>query len=136
MNSHTLHYRVHWGDTDAAGIVFYPNYFLWFDHAGHEFLRAIGLSLESLFTHHQIILPIIEAGCRFHRPIRYDDLLTIETSVTEVRTRSFRFEHRVSRAGEITGLGFEVRGWARIPTSNSETLELVPIPEEIRARLL
>ena len=35
-------HRVQWGETDAAGIVFYPNYFRWFDQATHELLAQLG----------------------------------------------------------------------------------------------
>jgi acyl-CoA thioester hydrolase len=135
MRTHTIQYRVQWGDTDAAGIVFYPNYFRWFDHAGLEFLRALELPLETLIAQHQIILPIIDAGCRFHRPARYSDLLTIETTISELRARTFRFEHRVSCAGEITGVGYEVRGCVRSPAGRDGKLELISFPEEIRSRL-
>lgn len=135
MPAHTIQYRVQWGDTDAAGIVFYPNYFRWFDHAGLEFLRALGLPLETLIAQHQIILPIIDAGCRFYRPARYSDLLTIETTISELRPRTFRFEHRVACAGEITGIGYEVRGCVRSPASKDGKLELIAFPEEIRSRL-
>jgi acyl-CoA thioester hydrolase len=135
MSTHSIQYRVQWGDTDAAGIVFYPNYFRWFDHAGLEFLRALGLPLETLIAQHQIILPIIDAGCRFHRPARYSDLLTIETTITEIRARSFRFEYHVTCAGEITGIGYEVRGCVRSPAGKDGKLELIALPEEIRSRL-
>jgi acyl-CoA thioester hydrolase len=136
MRRNTLQYQVEWGDTDAAGIVFYPNYFRWFDHAALEFLRAQGIALETLIAQHQIVVPILEAGCQFRKPVTYNNLLTIKTVVTEVRTRTFRLEYHVSRSGEITGMGYEVRGWARIPASNNGVLELVAIPDDIRARLL
>lgn len=135
MHRHTVQYRVQWGDTDAAGIVFYPNYFRWFDHAGLEYLRVLGLPLETLISQRHIILPIIEAGCRFHHPVRYSDLLTIQTTVTEIRTRTFRFEHRVSCDEEMTGIGYEVRGCVRSPAGTDGKLELIAIPEEIRSRL-
>ncbi len=136
MSRHTIQYHVQWGDTDAAGIVFYPNYFRWFDYAALEFLRSLGIPLETLKAQYQVLVPIIEAGCRFQKPLRYHDLLTIETIATEVRTRSFRLEHRVSRNDGITGVGYEVRGLARIPSDDGSALELVAIPEELRMLLL
>jgi len=136
MSRNIIQYYVQWGDTDAAGIVFYPNYFRWFDHAALEFLRSLGLPLETLKAQYQVVVPIIEAGCRFQKPLRYHDLLNIETIATEVRTRSFRLEHRVSRNDEMVGIGYEVRGLARIPTDDESKLELVPIPDPIRRLLL
>lgn len=130
-----LQYRVRWGDTDAAGIVFYPNYFRWFDDAAHEFLRAMGLAQEVLLQERRILVPIVETGCRFWTPVFYNDELTIQTTATEIRTRTFRLEHRVLRGEEPTGTGFEVRAWTRQPTENKGKLELVPIPDDIRALL-
>ncbi|HEY7346740.1 MAG TPA: acyl-CoA thioesterase [Ktedonobacterales bacterium] len=135
MSRNTIHYQVQWGDTDAAGIVFYPNFFRWFDHAALEFLRSLGAPLEMLKTHYHVLAPVIEVGCRFQKPLRYHDLLTIETTATEVRTRSFRLEHRVLRDNEVAGIGYEVRGLARIPTDDQSKLELIPIPDHIRALL-
>jgi acyl-CoA thioester hydrolase len=136
MSKHTIQYQVQWGDTDAAGIVFYPNYFRWFDHAALEFLRSLGQPLEMLKAQYQTVLPVIEVGCRFQQPLRYGDPLTIETIATEVRTRTFRLEHRVWRGEEMTGIGYEVRGWAHIPAANDSKLELMAIPDHIRALLL
>jgi len=113
MSRNVIEYHVQWGDTDAASIVFYPNYFRWFDHAALEFLRSLGWPLERLKTELQAVVPIIEAGCRFQQPLRYHNLLTIETKATDVRTRTFRLEHHVSRGEEVIGLGYEVRGVAR-----------------------
>jgi acyl-CoA thioester hydrolase len=135
MSRNIIQYHVQWGDTDAAGIVFYPNYFRWFDHATLDFLRSLGLPLEKLKADYQAVVPIIEAGCRFQKPLRYHDLLTIETMVTEVRTRSFRLEHRVLCGEEMAGLGYEVRGLARIPGDGDGKLELVVLPEDMRALL-
>ena len=136
MSSSSLQYYVQWGDTDAAGIVFYPNYFRWFDHAALEFLRTLGWPLEILKTQFQVVAPIIEAGCRFQKPVRYHDLLTIQTTATEVRTRSFRLEHQVTRGSEIVGMGYEVRGLVRLPGDDDGNLELVPLPEAVRLALL
>src|SRR5215831_18035597 len=104
MSRNVIAYHVQWGDTDAAGIVFYPNYFRWFDHAALEFLRSLGWPLETLKAQLQVVVPIIEARCRFQQPLRYHDLLTIETKATDVRTRSFRLEHQVARGEEVVGL--------------------------------
>ena len=57
-------FKVRWGDTDAAGIVFYPNFYKWMDEATHEFLAAIGFSTTFLLTEHQTATPLLEANCQ------------------------------------------------------------------------
>ena len=39
---------IEWGDCDDAGIVFYPNYFRWFDNAFHHLLRQCGIGQRIL----------------------------------------------------------------------------------------
>src|SRR3981081_2113285 len=53
---------VHWGDTDPARIVFYPNYFEWFDQSTRLFFDSVGLDWDSLGEKYGIIgLPVIES---------------------------------------------------------------------------
>ena len=60
---------IEWGDCDSAGIVFYPNYFRWFDASFHHLLRANGLDPRVLTERYGIIgTPIADAGARFVRP--------------------------------------------------------------------
>ncbi|ANP90930.1 hypothetical protein BMW22_27065 (plasmid) [Rhizobium leguminosarum] len=42
MNQANLSQKVKFGDCDAAGIVFYPNYFAWFDPTFHSWLLPHG----------------------------------------------------------------------------------------------
>ncbi|HEX2911177.1 MAG TPA: thioesterase family protein [Chloroflexia bacterium] len=136
MFKHVCEFRVEWGETDTAGIIFYPNYYRWFDRATHELFRAAGMPIRDLSTHHHFGQPIIDSGCRFLAPLYYDDLVTLETVVTEVRSRTFRLEHTVKRGETVTGTGFEVRAWIALH-QQSEDNRLVPvaIPEEYAARL-
>lgn len=125
--------RVAWGETDAAGIVFYPNYFRWFDEAAHSFFRELGYPVQRMLSE-GFAFPLKEAGARFVRPLDYDDELTVETRVTEVRSRAVRLEHTVSRRQDPVCQGFEVRVCATVPTLPGQ-LALIPIPERVR-RLL
>lgn len=58
-------FRVRWGDTDAAGIVFYPNFYKWMDDATHEFLAVIGSPSSTLYVEQKISVPLLEADCQF-----------------------------------------------------------------------
>lgn len=128
MKSNPIRYRIQWGDTDAAGIVFYPNYFHWFDMATHEFFRSIGLPVAKLMKD-GIVLPILNATSDFKMPLFYDDEVEVHSSIAEVRTKSFRIDHVVVRGADITGSGSEWRGWV---LNEGRKLAAEPIPDHVR----
>ncbi|GAB7386423.1 thioesterase family protein [Bacillaceae bacterium] len=119
---------VQWGETDAAGIVFYPNFYKWMDNATHELFASIGHSMARLFSEEKIGIPILEAGCSFKRPVFFRDRIEVQTEVAEIREKVFKLEHVFFRDGIELARGYEVRAW----TSFRETPKAVPIPEEIR----
>src|SRR5215472_16734707 len=60
--------RVDWGDCDPAGIVFYPNYFRWFDANTTALFETAGLSLPALYRAHGLVgFPILNTGAKFLR---------------------------------------------------------------------
>jgi acyl-CoA thioester hydrolase len=118
--------RVRWGETDAAGIVFYPNYYVWFDVATHELLRG---SPE----HKGFGFPLIETGAKFHAPLFPDDLFTVETAIADVRTKAIRLEHTVRRGETLIAAGFEARVFVKL---NKDGIEAAPIPDALRTYLL
>ena len=65
---------VEWGDIDQAAIVFYPNYFKWFDIGTRHLLDAAGVSYSTLQSELGLVgLPLVEASSRFLSPIRFGD---------------------------------------------------------------
>jgi 4-hydroxybenzoyl-CoA thioesterase len=62
--------QTYWGDSDAVGIVFFPNYFKFVAQAEEEFYRAAGIIKDSLMDKHQIWLPRVEVFAKFTFPIR------------------------------------------------------------------
>ncbi|WP_018130406.1 acyl-CoA thioesterase [Effusibacillus pohliae] len=129
MRRNEIQLRVHWGDTDKAGIVFYPNYFKWFDIAGHQFFRSVGLAPSELEEKHQVILPMLDARCTFEKPLFYDDIITIRTVVQEINRKTIKLSHEVYRGDARTGCGYELRGWVK---REGDRLAAVPIPDSVR----
>jgi len=132
MKRNEFQVRVNFGDTDAAGIVYYPNYFKWFDIAGHQFFRSIGLPPAKLMKEQNIILPLLDVGCTFERPLYYDDIITIKTAVEEVNRKTIKLRHEVFREEVRTGHGFELRGWVK---EENGRIFAVPIPDDVRQLL-
>jgi acyl-CoA thioester hydrolase len=98
-------YRVIFGDTDQMGVVYYANYLRMFEGARAEYWRSLGRSYKDLEAA-QVAMPVVEAHCRYRRPAMYEDLLAVETEVTEMRGASMRFEYVVRRGDEKLAEGF------------------------------
>src|SRR4029078_4623719 len=85
---HTTSVPVRWGDVDAAGIVFYPRFYEWYDLGCEALFAALGLPWPELFPKHGIVgVPILESGSRFASPARYGDTLEIRAEVAWVKDK-------------------------------------------------
>jgi 4-hydroxybenzoyl-CoA thioesterase len=133
---HTTALTVRWGDVDAAGIVFYPRFFEWYDLGCEALFAALGMPWPVLFPRHGIVgVPILESGSRFQAPARYGDTLAIRAVVAWVKDRTFRMEYEITTSGRPCATGFEVRAWVRPPSSPGEPLQAVAIPGDVARRL-
>lgn len=91
--------RVIYGDTDSGGVVYYANYLRYFEEARTEFMRDRALSYREI-EEQGFILPVVECQVRYKASARYDDLLLVETSLSEVKSRTCRFTYRVIREND------------------------------------
>lgn len=124
---------VRWGDTDAAGIVFYPNFYKWMDDATHAYLSAIGEPSSKLFAEQQIGVPLLEAHCEFKRPLLFEDQVTVQSSVKELHNKVLKIKHVFFREDQIVAEGYELRAWTSF---NGEKPKAQPIPEAIREKMV
>jgi 4-hydroxybenzoyl-CoA thioesterase len=133
---HTTRMQARWGDVDAAGIVFYPRFFEWYDLATEALFDSLGLPWPELFPAQGIVgVPIVESGSRFVSPVHYGDTLDIRAVVAWVKAKTFRMEHELSIDGRRCATGFEVRAWVKRPATPGGRLEALAIPEAIARRL-
>jgi 4-hydroxybenzoyl-CoA thioesterase len=136
MVSNALSVKVRWSEADPAGIVFYPRFYEWFDLGTEALFESLGLPWPEMFPAERIVgVPIVESGARFASPVRYGDLVRIETTVREVREKTFRVEHEVSVGDRGCATGFEVRAWVALPEQPGGPLAARAIPAGIVARL-
>ena len=130
----TLSVLVQWGDCDPADIVFYPNYFRWFDAASRMYFEQILPPKRQLLERYGIVgFPIVDASARFMRPSSYGDAIEIQSAVASWDERRFTVRHRGVRSGEFLCEGREVRIVGRQHPEHAGRLQSVPIPEEIVA---
>ena len=96
---------------------------------------AAGVSNGVMHKTYRIVgIPMVDTRARFFIPSRFEDELTIESTVTEFRRSSFDVHHRMLKNGELAVEGFETRVWTVRHPDDPERLESQPIPAEVIAR--
>ncbi len=120
---------VQFGDTDAAGIVFYPNFFRWMDEATHHLFRTKGYPQSELTAKEKVAIPIVEAHCQFKSPGFFENELQIKSRVVEVKEKVFKVSHSFWHGERFLAEGYEVRAWTDF---SGDKPKAVPIPEEYR----
>jgi acyl-CoA thioester hydrolase len=101
--------KVHWSDTDAAGIVWFPNYFGWFEDAEEELYAAIlGQPRQALLDAHRFAMPRVEATAKYRSPVRAGEHIRIGIACTLENPRRLRhdFEMRLDGNGRLLAEGF------------------------------
>ena len=91
--------RVRYAETDKMGVVYYANYFVWFEVARADLLRTLGWSYREM-EDAGVSLPVIEAHCEYHRPTRYDDELTVRAEGRLLSPIRLEFRYEVTRAAD------------------------------------
>ncbi|WP_227935148.1 acyl-CoA thioesterase [Alkalihalobacillus deserti] len=126
-------FKVEWGDTDAAGIVYSPNYYKWMDQATHHVFASIGYPLSRLISDEKIGIPMIESTCHFKKPLYFEEEVTIISTVLELHDKVFKIKHGFFRGAEEIAHGFELRALASFA---GEKPKAISIPDPIRVALL
>lgn len=121
--------RVHWADTDAAGIVWFGNFFRFFEEAEDELFRALGRTRLELIREFGILMPRVEASCRFRSPARAEEVLEVGIAVEEIGERRihYRFEVRERDTRRLIA-----EGSYRVACVSSETFKGREFPAAIR----
>ena len=112
------------------GVVYYGNYFRYFEAGRSEFLRAAGLPYSELESD-GYMLPVASTAAKYHASARYDDLLTLETKVEAVRMGSLRMSYRLVREADDQLIATGETVHACIGPSGRVTR----IPQKLRERL-
>ena len=129
----TTTYRVIYGDTDAAGVVYNANYLRYFEIGRTEMMRAWALPYSTIEAM-GCILPVTESYLRFKAPAAYDDLLIIATSLVEVSKVTCRFHYAITREDENGRPALLVKGFTSHACVNRQG-KLTPFPPLVMTKI-
>jgi acyl-CoA thioester hydrolase len=96
--------RVRFCETDLMGIVHHAQYLTYFEAGRVEWLRRRGITYAS-WTAQDIHLPVVDATLKYRAPARFDDVLVVETRLSDLRWASVRFVYAIRREQEIVAEG-------------------------------
>ena len=133
MEQNVFHYsaRVYYEDTDAGGVVYHARYLHFFERARTEYLRTFNFSQQALLAENKSAFVVKSMNVDYRIPGKLDDLLHIETSITEIKGASIIFSQIIKR-NELT----LCRATVKVAYVDLGKMKPVAIPSQIKATLV
>lgn len=91
--------RVRYAETDQMGVAYHANYLVWCEMGRTDFIRQHFKSYAEV-ERDGVRLAVADATVRYHTGARYDDLVRIETTLAEVRSRALVFDYVITRVSD------------------------------------
>ncbi|HET7552237.1 MAG TPA: thioesterase family protein [Gemmatimonadaceae bacterium] len=126
----SLELRVRYAETDKMGVVYHSHYLVWCELGRTDHIREGGMSYREM-EEAGIMLAVAEASIRYRAPARYDDLVRVETTLTDVSSRAVTFDYVISSSE--TGERLATARTLLVALDSSH--RVVKLPPEVRARL-
>jgi acyl-CoA thioester hydrolase len=98
--THSFTLRVYYEDTDLAGIVYYANYLRFIERARTEWVRDLGVDQGRLKAEEGIVFAVRRVEADYLHPAKFDDQLTVETTVEQMTGARIVLRQVVSRGGQ------------------------------------
>jgi acyl-CoA thioester hydrolase len=96
-NWSTSNLRVRYAETDQMGIVYYANFFVWFEIGRTDFCRQQGFAYRDMEEQDGLYIMVAETRCRYKAPARYDDEIQVRTCLKSCRKRVLTFGYEIYR---------------------------------------
>ena len=94
MISDKIQFRVRYGETDQMSYVYHGNYASYFEMGRTEWLRKLGISYKNM-EEDGVMLPVISLNTNYIKPAKYDDILTLKTTLIKRPSAKIEFEFEI-----------------------------------------
>ena len=127
--THKMEIRVRYADTDHFGVVYYARYLDWFEAGRTEILRDNKITYSEL-EKQGMVAPVVEVKVNYKKPPKYDDLITLETSIEKIGNSSIKFNYKVlSKNNEVLTEAYTVNVFV------DKEMKPIRIPDDVREAL-
>lgn len=136
MKIFSQNHTIMFSDCDNAQIVFYPNYFQWFDRATQNMFNQVGLPWSKMWPDYNIAgVPLVDAQASFMAPLRMEDEIVIKSWIEDWSGKVGIIRHNVCKGDTVHVEGTEKRVWAVKDPDRSAGIRADTIPKEVLALL-
>lgn len=125
MRIHSVNLRVRYQETDQMGIVYYSNYYVWYEVARTEYFRSLKYPYRVL-EKEGVYLVVASSSCQYKKPAYYDDKIVVRSWISSIKNTSFIFEYEVVRNKDILATGRTVHVFI------NKKGKPIKVPEKVR----
>ncbi len=116
MFTYETQLRVRYAETDQMGFAYYGNYPQYYEVGRADAMRQLGMTYKEM-EEKGVVMPIVDMHIKYIRPARYDDLLTIKTSVSELPASRMYFDYEIyNEQGRLLNKGYTVLAFLKKET--------------------
>ena len=130
--------RVEFCETDAAGIAHFSSLLIYMEQAEHALLRSLGLSVVSSNAGKdpqvapRCSWPRVKVECDFISPAKFEEVISLQTTVASLGTKSVTYQHRLSIGSNLVATG---KITCVCCTQQAGSMASIKIPQHIRELL-
>ncbi len=130
--TYTHNTRVWLPDTDAAGILFFGNYFRLAHDAYEAFMESLGFDLGRILRETDFRPLIAHAEADYKKPLPLGERVTIELTVAKIGQTSFHLRYSLKDSCDEVAATLETVHVAIDKKSGNK----IPLPDELREKLV
>jgi 4-hydroxybenzoyl-CoA thioesterase/acyl-CoA thioester hydrolase len=104
-NEFKIKRRVHFSETDRAGVLYFAHYYRFMEETEHAFRRSLGLDIFAEIDGYETTWPRVATSCEYFAPARFDDLMDVALKIVAMGARSITYEIEFRLDGRRLALG-------------------------------
>lgn len=130
MYSHETQIRIRYADTDKMGFAYYGNYPKFYEIGRVEAFRSLDYPYKEM-EDGGVGMPVLDITIKYHKPAKYDDLLTVKVIVPEMPRARIKFLYEITNeAGDLINTGETILAFMQLETGRP-----VKMPERMKNAL-
>ena len=135
MYKYSYERRLHWGECDPAGIIYFPVYARWVSEGLNQLFLENDIDPNAISADTMVGMPAVELSMKFYSAPKLHEVVTHTISVERLGGKSLIFSHRLESKGKLLMEASDTRIWTTHTLGKPDTLKSAEIPPRVRTLL-